>query len=99
VKTNTALNFGKAFRLARKARGVSQESLDQVSGRTYVSRLERGLSIPTLEKVTKLAEPLGLHPLTLMTLSYCDELRVEEAEALVLRVLTEIEQLQKHPLS
>jgi transcriptional regulator with XRE-family HTH domain len=95
MKTTTALQFGKAFRLARKARGVSQEALDQVSGRTYVSRLERGLSSPTLEKVAALAEPLRVHPLTLMTLCFCDGLNLDQAEALAMRVLSEVGELQK----
>ena len=41
-----------------------------VSSRTYISALERGLKQPTLRKVDQLATVLGLHPLTLLTLSY-----------------------------
>ena len=49
---------------------MSQEIFDEVSSRTYVSALERGLKSPTLPKVDALSGVLGLHPLTLLALSY-----------------------------
>lgn len=63
-------SFSKALKTARRARGLSQESFSLVSSRTYVSTLERGLKTPTISKVDELAEGLGIHPLTLLTLSY-----------------------------
>lgn len=62
--------FGLALRLARKSKNISQESFDVVSGRTYISSLERGLKSPTLEKVDQLASVVGVHPLTVLALSY-----------------------------
>jgi transcriptional regulator with XRE-family HTH domain len=50
----------------RKARGLSQRDLAEVSSRTYVSKLERGQSSPTLEMMATLSAPLGLSSLTLM---------------------------------
>lgn len=41
-----------------------------MSGRTYISSLERGLKSPTLEKVDQLASVVGVHPLTVLALSY-----------------------------
>lgn len=41
-----------------------------VSGRTYISQLERGQRNATLSKVDELASVMGLHPATLVTLSY-----------------------------
>lgn len=41
-----------------------------VSSRTYISSLERGLKVPTVNKVDSLASVLGIHPLTLLALSY-----------------------------
>lgn len=41
-----------------------------VSGRTYISQLERGERNATLSKVDELASVMGLHPATLVTLSY-----------------------------
>ncbi len=54
----------------RKARGLSQESLGDVSSRTYVSALERALKSPTLGKIDELSAALRVHPLTLVALCY-----------------------------
>lgn len=63
-------NFPQALKTARNARGLSQEAFSQVSSRTYVSSLERGLKTPTLSKVDELAEVMDIHALTLLTLAY-----------------------------
>lgn len=63
-------NFGKALRRARKAKDIPQEEFDQVSSRTYVSAIERGLKQPTLPKIEALASVLQVHPLTLVALAY-----------------------------
>ncbi|MGE0013429.1 MAG: helix-turn-helix domain-containing protein, partial [Azoarcus sp.] len=39
--------LGSALQTARKARGLSQEAFSDVSSRTYLSTLERGLKSPT----------------------------------------------------
>lgn len=57
----------------RKARGLSQNNLAEVSSRTYVSKLERGQSSPTLEMMSTLSSPLGLSPLALVTLILATE--------------------------
>lgn len=63
-------NFAKALRLIRKSKGLSQEDFSLTSSRTYVSTLERNMKSPTLSKIDDLAEVLGVHPLTLLALSY-----------------------------
>jgi transcriptional regulator with XRE-family HTH domain len=65
-------SFAKALRLARESKGLSQEQFDQVCSRTYVSALERGIKQPTIAKADPLAKVLGIHPLTLLALSYVD---------------------------
>lgn len=50
------------LKVMRKARGLSQRDLAEVSSRTYVSKLERGQSSPTLEMMATLSTPLGLEP-------------------------------------
>lgn len=59
-----------ALKMARKARGLSQEAFAEVSSRTYMSTLERGLKSPTLNKLTAISQVLAVHPLTLLMLSY-----------------------------
>ena len=48
----------EALRHIRKARGLSQEAFSDVSSRTYLSSLERGLKSPTLNKLEDLCEVL-----------------------------------------
>ena len=62
--------FPAALKMVRKARGLSQEAFSDVSSRTYMSSLERGLKSPTLSKVAELCEVMDVHPLTLLTLAY-----------------------------
>lgn len=62
--------FGEALRRARKGKKISQEAFSEISSRTYLSTLERGLKNPTLEKIEAIASVLGLHPLTLLTSYY-----------------------------
>ncbi len=63
-------SFPAAPKTIRKARGLSQEAFSDVSSRTYMSSLERGLKSPTLSKVAELCEVMDVHPLTLLTLAY-----------------------------
>lgn len=52
--------FGLIVRDRRLKRGLSQERLADIAGlhRTYVSLLERGLRMPSLYVIAKLAEAL-----------------------------------------
>ncbi|MGL6428626.1 helix-turn-helix domain-containing protein [Aeromonas hydrophila] len=59
-----------ALRRIRKARGLSQEAFSDVSSRTYLSSLERGLKSPTLNKIEDICAVLDVHPLTLLVLAY-----------------------------
>ena len=89
-------NFPAALKLARKARGLSQESFSMVSSRTYVSSLERGLKAPTLNKIDELAEVMDFHPLTLLTLSYLMNSKDGSAEALLRKVANEIQEIYQN---
>ena len=80
-------SFPAALRIARKARDLSQEAFSDVSSRTYVSSLERGLKSPTLAKLTELCEVLDIHPMTLLTLAYAADGQVD---ALFARVKHEL---------
>ena len=84
-------NFAAGLRKTRDGRGLSQEDFGLVSSRTYVSSLERGLKSPTLNKVDDLASTLGVHPLTLLVLSYVEGAGVTSAPALLDKVLAEVQ--------
>lgn len=53
--------FGETVKAARLRSGMSQEALALETGieRSYISRLERGLSQPTLLALLKLAKGIG----------------------------------------
>jgi transcriptional regulator with XRE-family HTH domain len=83
--------FAASLRTFRKSKGVTQEDFSEVSSRTYISQLERGLKSPTLDMLESLSQPLGVHPLSLLALAY---LKAEEGESLdkvLARVRDEVE--------
>ncbi|MCS4065482.1 helix-turn-helix domain-containing protein [Pseudomonas putida] len=59
--------FGQALRRTRAARGLTQEAFADVSSRTYMSTLERGIKSPTLDKLVEIAARMDVHPLSLLT--------------------------------
>ena len=85
-------SFPAALKMVRKARGLSQEAFSDVSSRTYMSSLERGLKSPTLSKVAELCEVMDVHPLTLLTLAYGGDSK--GVDKLIERVRRELAALQ-----
>ena len=83
-------NFANALRAVRLERGLSQEDFYEVSGRTYVSRLENSGADPTLSKIVQLAQVLGTHPLTLLALAFCGKGSPAEVDRLLAGVKEEI---------
>lgn len=84
--------FGPALQAARSLTRVTQEGLGDVSSRTYVSALERNLKSPTLSKVDDLSSAMGIHPLTLLSLSYCERMSIDEVRKLMARVEEDLSQ-------
>lgn len=62
--------LGLAIKAIRKSKGFSQEYFSDISSRTYLSVLENGKKKPSVEKIDTLANAMGVHPLTLLTLAY-----------------------------
>lgn len=87
-------SLATAIRTVRKARGLSQEAFSDVSSRTYMSSLERGLKSPTLHKLTELCAVMEIHPLTLLTLAYAGN-STSQAEQLLAQVRRELEAILK----
>lgn len=83
-----------ALKMARKARGLSQEAFAEVSSRTYMSTLERGMKSPTLNKIAAISEVLAVHPLTLLMLSYTGG-NAAEVESLIARIRREMAALTR----
>lgn len=61
--------LAKAFATARKQRGLAQEDFSDVSSRTYVSSIERGIKSPTVEKLEQLASVIDVRVATLIVLA------------------------------
>ena len=67
----TAQAFGAVLRSARARAGISQEELAHRSelDRSHFSKIERGLSQPTLFAIFKIARALGYKASTLVALT------------------------------
>ncbi|QVL21423.1 helix-turn-helix transcriptional regulator [Pseudomonas qingdaonensis] len=78
--------LAQALRKIRTSRGLTQEDLGDVSSRTYVSTLERGLKSPTLEKLVELSVRMDVHPLSLLTEIFLLTGEEPDLEALFTRV-------------
>ena len=86
-------SFGLALQRARKSKEITQEDFSNISSRTYVSTLERGLCSPTVEKVDLLAGALGMHPITLLSMAYLIKSGVSDVSILMNQISTEISEL------
>lgn len=95
IYMDVAQAFAKALRQARRAQGLTQEDFSEVSSRTYVSSLERGKKSPTIEKIDALASVMGIHPLTLMSLTYLIKSNQSEQSAIIQQVNLELNRLLK----
>lgn len=82
--------FSKSLKATRKANGLTQEDFALISSRTYLSTLERGLRNPTIEKIHVLAERMGVHPLTLLTLTYMQMMDKPHVKPLFDRIKREV---------
>lgn len=82
-----------ALKVARAARGLTQEDFGLVSSRTYLSTLERGIQSPTLAKIEQLAHTLKMHPLTLLTMAYADSSGPEDVQKIQRLVSREMSEL------
>lgn len=82
--------LARSLRLVRKAKGIAQDHLSDVSGRTYLSEIERGIKNPTIEKIDALARAMNVHPLTVLALAYLPQLREQDLDVLQDRVSKEV---------
>ena len=89
---SVGIALGEAIKIIRTARKLTQEDFSDVSSRTYLSTLERGLKSPTINKIEQLAETMGVHPLTVLTLAYAtaEKSPIEDLAAKVLGELQSI---------
>ena len=81
ARHTAALAFGAVIREIRIARGLSQEALADRGGfdRTYPSLLERGLRMPTIGTIVRLAQALGVSAESLVA-DACERLQSTRVE-------------------
>ncbi len=78
--------LGRSLQLVRKARGIAQQDLSDVTARSYLSYVERGVKNPTVEKLDELARAIDVHPLTVLTIAYLTHLNDHELQTLLNRI-------------
>jgi len=88
------VSFAKALKNTRKSRGLTQEDFSDVSSRTYLSMLERGKKSPTLDKIQIIAQTIGIHCLSLITLTYMYSEKEKDLDTLLLRIKNEVESVK-----
>jgi len=88
---DTKQAFAKSLKELRMMKRVTQEDFSEVSSRTYISMIERGLRCPTLEKVDEFAGVLGVHPLALLCLTYLHAEGHHDLERLFGRIRTDLD--------
>ena len=56
-----AVRIGRVVRANREQRGLSQESLAELANlnRSYLGEIERGLAVPSIETLQRLADAFG----------------------------------------
>lgn len=86
--------FGHALRRQRRDKRLSQEAFSDVSSRTYMSELERGLKNPTLDKIAELSSTMGIHPLTLLTDCFLIKENTD-IEVIFAKITQELESMKK----
>ena len=89
---NIKKSVGLAIQTSRKVKKITQEDFSEISSRTYISTLERGLYSPTVEKVDAIAKVIGIHPLTLLTLSYLINSKETDPTTVLSQVKKELSQ-------
>ena len=90
---NIKKSVGLAIQTSRKVKKITQEDFSEISSRTYISTLERGLYSPTVEKIDAIAKVIGIHPLTLLTLSYLINSNESDPTTILNNVKNELSQL------
>jgi transcriptional regulator with XRE-family HTH domain len=81
-------NFGEGLMRLRKSNGQTQEDFSNVSSRTYMSSLERGIKAPTITKIEQISSVLDVHPVSLLAIAYCKS--SDDLEALCIQISAEI---------
>ncbi|MFG0863135.1 helix-turn-helix domain-containing protein [Pseudomonas sp. CJQ_13] len=87
-------SFASVLRALRSKRNITQRDFADTTSRTYLSKLELGKSSITLDKLDQVSRRLELSPLTLLTLTLCEDNGKPPSE-LISKLQLEIADLQR----
>lgn len=75
MKKQILINFGNRIRYLRKANGLTQEQLAELTGfhHNYIGMVERGERNPSLVNIEIFANAFSLHLSELFNLDYTEE--------------------------
>src|SRR5947209_16374414 len=97
--TTIAMNIGSTIRAYRQQKGMSQGDIEKRTGllRCYLSRVENGHTVPSLETLQKIARALDLQ----LAEFFAEEIVAKEMSSLHLnedeiRFLTQIQRYSSH---
>lgn len=78
------MNYARALRITRAARGMNQQVLAKRAGTvpSYVSMIERSHRVPTLEKIESLCQALEV-PVVVFQLLACDVGEIAQTQAII----------------
>ncbi|MCF7202519.1 helix-turn-helix domain-containing protein [Pseudomonas oligotrophica] len=85
--------FGQALKRTRTSHGLTQEDFSEVSSRTYLSTLERGLKSPTLDKLDEIAAVMDVHPVSLLLYTYALQRPDQSIDEILRRVRKDLSEL------
>ncbi|WP_122563442.1 helix-turn-helix domain-containing protein [Pseudomonas viridiflava] len=85
--------FASALRFVRRRSSVLQADFEGGVSQSHISRLERGESSVTLERLEEIAAHLNVHPLSLIALTWGASEQIPPAELLE-RVRRELESVE-----
>lgn len=56
------MNIGKEIKAAREGKGIRVRELSEMTGvdYSYISKIENGISVPTVKMAEKILKPMGL---------------------------------------
>tara|TARA_R110002126_G_scaffold129679_1_gene272617 strand:+ start:536 stop:844 length:309 start_codon:yes stop_codon:yes gene_type:complete len=90
--------LGDSLRRIRVQKKLTQEDFSQISSRTYISTLERGIYSLTVEKLDAIASVLRVHPVTILAATYLNVEDGTKPEDLLCRVRKELMEIDKYRL-
>ncbi|WP_157755730.1 helix-turn-helix domain-containing protein [Pseudomonas izuensis] len=83
--------LGRALRHVRKKKGLTQEDFEPITSRSYISKVEGGYHLPTLDKTVEICDRMGVSPSLLLSLTFLIANESEDVSGLLDRLKGELD--------